>query len=97
MDRFRENHQDVDIHQLKRVLKNFPNTQKGNRELAQTLWRNNHWTRAKFLRMLVSCFDEMGITNQKSLTDWLRQADFDRDVKGQFKTAEHSMGITIFN
>jgi hypothetical protein len=29
--------------------------------------------------------------------DWLRQADFERDVKGQFRTAEHSIGITIFN
>ena len=90
---------------LKREVEYFPNTRKGNIRLARHLWSTNHWTRAKFLRMLLVEFENRGIRGQKSLERWVREADFDRDVKRQFcikyrngnRTGYHSMGLTLFH
>lgn len=60
------------------------------------MWNNNHWTRAKFLRMLLYEFESRGIKGQQSLKKWVSNADFEKDVKGQFKTEEHSIGIALF-
>ncbi len=30
------------------------------------------------------------------LTKWIASADFKKDIKGQFKTKEHSIGIALF-
>ncbi|MGD9732332.1 MAG: hypothetical protein AB7U45_09120 [Desulfamplus sp.] len=82
---------------LKSILANFPNTKQGNFKLANFLWNNNHWTRAKFLRKLLAVFEEKGIRGQKSLKKWVEQADFENDVRGQFKTEEHSIGYALFH
>jgi len=81
---------------LKSLVDSFKNTKKGNLALANSLWNNNHWSRAKFLRMLIIEFENRGIKGQKSLKKWISEADFDTDIKGQFKTKEHSIGIALF-
>jgi hypothetical protein len=81
---------------LKTFIDLFPNTKKGNLELSNTMWNNNHWTRAKFLRMLLAEFECRGITGQQSLKKWILKADFETEIKGQFKTDEHSIGIALF-
>lgn len=86
-----ENHQ-----QVKNVLAKYPNTKEGNRSLARFLWNNDHWSRAKFLRKIVQFFDERGVTDQQGLEAWVHGADFDRDMKNQLKTDEHSIGYTLF-
>lgn len=82
---------------LKDILADFPNTKKGNLALANFLWNNNHWSRAKFLRKIIAAFEERGIKGQKSLKKWVTQADFETDVKGKFKTKEHSIGYALFH
>ena len=90
---------------LKELVDSYPNTKKGNMDLASRLWNNNMWTRAKFMRVLLGEFELRGIRGQKSLTRWLADADFEEDVKGQFKsrhrsegkTGYHSMGFALFN
>lgn len=82
---------------LKELVDSFPNTKKGNMALASRLWSNNMWTRAKFLRVLLKEFDKRGIRGQKSLSRWLADANFEHDIKGKFKSRDHSMGIAIFH
>jgi hypothetical protein len=81
---------------LKELVEFHPNTKSGNLSLSQSLWGNNHWSRAKFLRKLIHEFERRGIKGQKSLKKWVTEADFKKDVKGQFKTKEHSIGIALF-
>jgi hypothetical protein len=97
MDNFREKHGGTDIDGLDRILGTFPDTQEGNRALSQSLWSYNLWTRAKFVRLLAQRFGEMGITDQQTLVSWLRQVDFNTQVKGKFKVLRHGIGITILN
>ena len=82
---------------LKGVVDQFLDTKRGNMQLAQHLWCNNMWTRAKFLRVLLQQFEIRGVRGQRSLARWLRNADFERDIKGQFKSREHSIGIALFH
>lgn len=82
---------------LKGIISEFPNSERGNRRLSQELWSNNMWTRAQFMRVLLNEFETRGIKGQRSLEKWLRTADFDRDVKGQFRSEHHSMGFAIFH
>ena len=82
---------------LQKLVGSFANTKRGNTELANCLWNNNHWSRAKFLRMILDRLEEKGIRDQTSLRRWLKKADFERDVKGQFKTKEHSIGYALFH
>ncbi len=81
---------------LKTFVDSFPNTKTGNLKLANSMWNNNHWTRAKFLRMLLYEFEARGIKGQQSLKKWISNADFEKDIKSQFKTKEHSIGIALF-
>jgi hypothetical protein len=41
-------------------------------------------------------FENRGIKGQKGLQKWIAKADFEKDIKGQFKTKEHSIGIALF-
>lgn len=90
---------------LKSIVDQFRDTNRGNTCLAQHLWSNNMWTRAKFLRVLLREFEIRGIRGQRSLTRWLESADFERDVKGKFQSAyrinhtrkNHSLGIALFH
>ena len=77
---------------LRAIVDSFPNTKQGNVRLASHLWSNNMWTRAEFPRVLLEEFENRGILGQKSLNGWLANADFKRDVKGQFNSKHHSMG-----
>ncbi|MEA2097867.1 MAG: hypothetical protein U9P70_02225 [Patescibacteria group bacterium] len=96
MEHFEENHGYRTHKKLKEIIDEFPNTKNGNLRLANSLWGNNHWSRAKFLRKLLSEFESRGIKGQKSLKKWISEADFDSDIKGQLKTKEHSIGIALF-
>ena len=82
---------------LRSVVDYFPNTSRGNKQLSSCLWDNNMWTRAKFLRVLLDEFEARDIRGQQSLTRWLENAEFEQDVKGQFRSSHHSMGIAIFH
>ena len=82
---------------LKGVVNQFQNTTRGNKNLSSYIWSNNMWTRAEFLRVLLDEFESRGIRGQKSLKGWLSNADFKRDIKGQFRSRHHSMGIAIFH
>jgi hypothetical protein len=81
---------------MKKFIEEYPNTKTGNKELAYSLWGNNHWTRAKFLRKFIIEFEKRGIKGQKSLQKWIANADFEEDIKSQFKTKEHSIGIALY-
>jgi len=97
MKYFKNNHR-VNSHRgLKALLSKYPNTKKGNTDLANFLWNNNHWSRSKFLRLLMDRFEKKGVKGQKSLERWVKNADFKKDVQGQFKTEEHSIGYTLFH
>ena len=82
---------------LKELVDSFPNTKRGNMALASHLWSNNMWTRAKFLRVLLKEFEDRGIRGQKSLSRWLADADFNKDIKGKIKSPDHSIGIALFH
>ena len=97
MEYYRNNHGFRTHKELRSYLDAFPNTTTGNMRLANSLWNNNHWSRAKFLRKLIREFEVRGIKGQKKLKKWVRSADFKKDVKGQFKTKEHSIGFTLFS
>lgn len=83
--------------ELTLLMAQYPDTRSGNTLLAKKLWNCNLWTRAKFLRALIGRFEERGVRGQRSLVHWLTRADFDRDIKGQIRTAEHSIGYTIYS
>jgi hypothetical protein len=82
---------------LREIVDSFPNTKTGNQALANYLWNNNHWSRAQFLRTLLDSVEARGIRGQASLKRWAKNADFDTDVKGQFKTNLHSIGFALFH
>jgi hypothetical protein len=67
MEYYEENHGYRTHKKLKSFIETFPNTKKGNLRLANALWNNNHWSRAKFLRMLLTEFENRGIKGQQSL------------------------------
>lgn len=94
---YEENHGYRTHKKLKEILADFPNTKKGNTSLANYLWNNNHWTRAKFLRKIISTLERKGVKGQASLEKWVKKADFHNDVKGQIKTKEHSIGVALFH
>ena len=52
--------------------------------------------RAGFLRVLLSGFEQRGIVDQKTFHDWVEKADFERDVKGQFRFENFSIGYAGF-
>jgi len=93
---FNDTHGAKNHGRVKELLAMYPNTKEGNQSLAKFLWNNNHWTRAKFLRKIIECLEERGVKDQESLESWVMKADFKRDVKGQFRTEEHSIGYTLF-
>jgi len=87
---------------LMNLVNKYPNNKNGNIDLAQQLWGYNHWTRAKFLRVILKRFKEIGITNQKKLNRWIRSSKNEPDffsnyIKGRFKTKEHSLGPQLFH
>lgn len=96
VDYFKKTHKSKSHGQLKTLLAAYPNTKGGNRSLAKFLWNNNHWSRAKFLRKIMECLENRGVKDQRTLVRWAKEADFKRDVKGQFRTQEHSIGYTLF-
>lgn len=97
MEYFRNTHGARSHRKLRKLVDAFPNTNNGNRALAKYLWNNNHWSRAKFLRTLLECYEERGIRGQCSLRKWVLNADFQQDVKGKFRTKEHSIGFALFH
>lgn len=70
---------------LEAVLARFPNDNEGNRELAQFLWGNNHWTRAQWLRGFVRWLRENNRTDQDSLRAWAHDSNFKEHFEGQVK------------
>lgn len=78
--------------ELKILLAKYPDTQEGNRQIAQYLWGYNHWKRVELLRKLVTYFEADGVTTQEQLKQWASKVDFERDFKGKVKGA----GFAIF-
>ncbi len=77
---------------LKNLLAKYPDTQEGNRQIAQYLWGFNHWKRVELLRKLAAYFEANGVTTQEQLKQWAAKVDFERDFKGKVKGA----GFAIF-
>jgi hypothetical protein len=94
---FREERGFKTMRRLEETLARYKDTESGNLELAKFLWNYKHRTRAKFLRVIVAKFNERGITGQAALQCWVATADFERDVRGQFRSDMHSIGYTIFH
>ena len=80
------------IGDLERCFTEHPDTEAGNRSLAQFLWGNNHWTRAHQLRDLAAFFRSIGVTDQPALEAWAAAASFDRDFRGRVK----GLGPAVF-
>jgi hypothetical protein len=80
---FRKKYKFSRLSALKKLLAAYPNTRSGNQELAIDLWGYRLWTRAKFLRVIVSKFEREGVRTQKGLKQWLSAADFDEHVRGR--------------
>lgn len=82
------NHRWQEIRQLedlRALLDRFPDTQEGNREAAQYLWGNNHWTRIGWLRGFVTFLEEESLTTQERLKEWAIACDYERDFRGRSK------------
>lgn len=101
---YRENHwKSIRTHSdLKRVIDKYPNTKKCNTILANHLWGNNHWSRAKLLRSLLTFFESKNIRGFKSLKKWIRAATFE-DIKSEVRVIDkktdrviHSIGPVLF-
>lgn len=74
-----------DLAQLRALLDRFPDTPDGNRQAAQHLWGNSHWTRIQWLRGFVSFLDEQVLTSQERLKEWAATCDYERDFRGRVK------------
>ena len=79
---------------LKRFLLNYPNTKKSNTLLAYDLWGNNHWTRAKLLRSLLTFFESHNVRGYRSLKSWIKVATFE-DIESQVRVVDNKTGKVI--
>lgn len=79
---------------LKTILAEYPNTKKSNTLLANYLWNNNHWSRAKLLRELVKFFENQNVRGFKSLKKWVKTAQFE-DVEGLVQVRDNKTGKVI--
>jgi len=79
---------------LKKVLLHYPNTKKSNTQLAQYLWGNNHWSRAKLLRELVQYLETQKINGYKSLLRWIKTASYE-NIKGKIQVRNNETGRVI--
>ena len=86
-------HQIYTHEQLLALLSRYPDTKAGNLAASQLLWNNKHWVRLELLRRFLPFLAEKKLTDQPSLTAWAKQADFERDFKGQVK----GLGIAVFH
>lgn len=78
---------------LQTALARYPDTEAGNKEAAQWLWNNQHWTRVELLRRFMAFLKQNDLTDLDKLTAWAHQADFERDFQGQVK----GMGRAAYN
>lgn len=95
-EHFKQHHHLRSHRALRNLIERFSNSKAGHLALARTLWNNNMWTRAQYLRLLVERFEERGGRTLSSLSNWVAQASFESDVHLQFMTKYHSMGYTMF-
>ena len=79
MDYYEHNHGYRTHKKLKEFVQEFPNTKSGNLKLANSLWGNNHWSRAKFLRKLLEELENRGIKGQKSLQNWIARPEITKN------------------
>ena len=80
------------LEDLEGFLESYPDDKDGNRQIAQYLWGNNHWTRVQWLRGLVRFLSEGGLTTQEKLREWAATSEFHRDFEGRVK----HLGIAAF-
>lgn len=78
--------------QLVECLARFPDTREGNTEASLFLWNNRHWKRAGYLRNLLRFFEGIGVTDQPSLHEWVKTAQFEDDFKGKVP----GLGLAVF-
>src|SRR5262245_7486937 len=72
LQHFATNHRIRTHARLRRLVDSYPATKEGNRCLANSLWGNNHWTRAEYLRCVMDYFEEHGVRGQRTLSKWAR-------------------------
>lgn len=84
-----------DVRSLEDLEERFgshPDTKEGNTALANSMWDNNHWTRAKQLRDLAAFFRSIGVLDQERLVAWAATAAFADDFEGKVR----GLGPAIF-
>ena len=78
--------------ELKTFLEAFPDTKNGNTQAALSLWGYKYWTRAGLLRKLLRFFEKTGIHDQKTLQEWARKSNYERD----FKNHVPGLGFAVY-
>jgi hypothetical protein len=73
------------IDDLSELLAKHPDDKEGNRQLAQYLWGNNHWTRIQWLRSLVPFLIQNDLTTHETLRAWAHRSNYRQDFKGKVK------------
>ncbi|MEA1965275.1 MAG: hypothetical protein U9O41_09190 [Candidatus Aerophobetes bacterium] len=77
---------------LKNLLAKYPDDRDGNTAVSLYLWGYRYWNRVSLLRKLITYFESIGITSQKTLSHWAKTGDFERDFKGKIPR----MGFAIY-
>jgi len=80
------------LEDLEERFNSHPDTKEGNTALANSLWDNNHWTRAHQLRDLAAFFRSIDVVDQEGLVVWAATAAFADDFEGKVK----GLGPAIF-
>lgn len=78
---------------LESLLFRFPDEREGNTAVALYLWGYRYWTRVALLRRLVDYFRARGVTSQRALSQWARNSNYERDMKGQIL----GIGLAVYN
>jgi len=99
-DHYRAQHYRVirTLDDLEAVLERFPEDRDGNDALAQYLWGNHHWRRARELRGLVRYFRERNVTTLRRLRTWAttsQQEDFVGHIKGLGPAVYRSLAMRM--
>ena len=93
---FKSRFDSCEHHELRSFAESFADKSDGYALLAKELWGYSYSERAKYLRVLLQQFEQRGVTDQSTLENWVANADFERDVKGKFKSGRLSIGFTMF-
>jgi hypothetical protein len=73
------------LEHLEDLLGRFPDDKEGNRQVAQYLWGNDHWTRAGWLRGLAVFLAVENLRTNDALRAWAQRSDYQKDFAGRVR------------